>query len=185
MTVFTTDLPASEQKPHLREFQERLAERLRQAESAPRTARLGMLIGEQRWLVDLAEAGEISPVPSVIAAVPLTHKWFVGLVNLRGTLHALSDLQRFAGGAATPQTKESRLLALSAASGVNAALLVTRMLGLHDTRDWVQVQHDESQAGAPRPNWVGRCLRDAGGNEWLELSLARLACDPRFLAASR
>lgn len=189
MTAFTTDLPASEQKPHLREFQERLAERLRQAESAPRTARLGLLIGERRWLVDLAEAGEISPVPATIAAVPLTHAWFVGLVNLRGTLHAVSDLQRFAGGEATPLGKESRLLSLSAASGINAAVLVTRMLGLHDTRDWQAVPPEEARdghdPGAQRPIWVGRGLRDAAGEQWVELSLARLACDPRFLAANR
>lgn len=189
MMPFATDLPASEQKPHLREFQERLAERLRQAESAPRTARLGLLIGEQRWLVDLAEAGEISPVPATIAAVPLTHEWFVGLVNLRGTLHAVSDLQRFAGGDATPLGKESRLLSLSAASGINAAVLVTRMLGLHDTRDWDAVAHDEehdaNDPGAQRPIWAGRTLRDAAGAQWVELSLARLACEPRFLAVSR
>ncbi len=184
MSTFVTDLPASEQKPHLRKFQERLTERLRQAESAPRTARLGLSIGEQRWLVELSEAGEICPVPSTIAAVPLTQDWFVGLVNLRGVLHALSDLQRFAGAEATPLTKESRLLALSAASGIGAAILVTRMLGLHDTRDWLVVPSDEDP-GARRPAWIGRRLRDANGYEWVELSLARLACDPRFLAANR
>ncbi|MCL4745663.1 MAG: chemotaxis protein CheW [Burkholderiaceae bacterium] len=184
MSAFTTDLPASEQKPHLREFQERLTERLRQAESAPRTARLGMAIGEQRWLVELSEAGEISPVPSTIAAVPLTHDWLVGLVNLRGTLHAMCDLQRFAAGEATPLTKESRLLALSAASGIGAAILVTRMLGLHDTRDWFVVPADEA-ASTQRPAWIGRSLCDGNGHEWIELSLARLACDPRFLAANR
>jgi hypothetical protein len=46
----------------------RLAERLRAADAAPAlAARLGLMIGERRWLVDLSEAGEIVPVPEAIA----------------------------------------------------------------------------------------------------------------------
>ena len=61
-----------ETKSHLREFQERLAERLRNASASPRVARLGMAIDERRWLVDLAEAGEIVPVPAQMSPVPNT-----------------------------------------------------------------------------------------------------------------
>ena len=81
-----------EQKSHLKDFQARLSERLREASTAPRSARLGLLIGDQRWLVDLAEAGEIVPLPSGITTVPLTRDWFRGLVNLRGSLFGVSDL---------------------------------------------------------------------------------------------
>ena len=178
----------ADDKGHLRQFQARLSERLRQADGAPRVARLGLLIGEQRWLVDLAEAGEIVPWPMPVTPVPLTAPWFRGLVNLRGVLFGVSDLQRFAGGEATPLSRESRLLAFGAALNLNAALLVSRMLGLHDPERWELVQEDEGQSGssgAPAPAWIGRRLRDGEGRTWHELSLARLAADERFLCAGR
>ena len=170
----------TESKTHLRDFQERLSERLRQAGSSTHSARLGLAIGEQRWLVDLAEAGEIVPIPAQMTPVPLTRDWFRGLVNLRGTLFGVSDLQRFAGDAPTPLAKESRLLAFAQSLNVNAALLVTRMLGLHDAQGWRE--EPARQHWAP---WAGRCLVDADGREWFELSLVRLAADERFLAVSR
>ena len=177
------DAPAGadgDRKNHLRDFQARLSERLRQANAAPRAASLGLLIGDQRWLVDLSEAGEIVPIPSMVTMVPLTRDWFRGLVNLRGTLYGVTDLLRLSGDAATPVVKESRLLALAASLNVNAALVVTRMLGLHDAQAWrVEPQR---QHWAP---WAGRCLVDPDGREWFELSLARLAADERFLSVSR
>jgi len=167
-------------KGHLRDFQAHLDERLRQANVAPRAARLGLLIGGQRWLVDLAEAGEIVPIPSAIAPVPLVRDWFRGLVNLRGTLYGVTDLQRFLGDSPTPLSKESRLLAFSASLNANAAIVVTRMLGLCDPSAW---SVDET---APHwAAWVGRCLVDPEGRRWYEMSLARLASDERFLSATR
>lgn len=192
---------AFEGKGHLRQFQAHLSERLRHAESAPRTARLGMSIGGRRWLVDLAEAGEIVPVPATITPVPLTVDWFRGLVNLRGALFAVSDLRRFAGGVYTPINRESRLLAFSAALDLNAALLVSRMLGLQDPKDWAETDSPEgSEANLGSSDepigsvasdlipedapWVGRRWIDPDGQSWRELRLSALAEDERFLSAS-
>lgn len=174
------DALQTERKEQLRDFQARLSERLRQVGATARAARLGLQIGEQRWLVDLAEAGEIAPLPAVITPVPLTQDWLVGLVNLRGALFAVTDLRRFAGEAPTPLGKESRLLAFGAGLRVNAALLVSRMLGLHDAQQW---SVDASRRH--RAPWAGRCLVDAQGRDWNEMSLARLATDERFLSAAR
>lgn len=171
-----------DRKGHLRQFQARLDERLRQADAAPRVARLGLLIGERRWLVDLAEAGEIVPLPASITPVPLTSAWFRGLANLRGALFGVTDLQRFVGEAPTPVSRESRLLAFGASLQVNAALIVSRMLGLHDPDGWQLLDGGE---GAPALPWAGRSLVDRDGRVWHELSLARLAADERFLSASR
>lgn len=170
-----------EPKTHLVEFQERLTERLRGAAGGPaRAAHLGLSIGDQRWLVNLSEAGEIVPIPTLMTSVPLTRDWFKGLVNLRGALFGVVDLLRFSGDAFTPINKESRLLALGANLNLNAALVVTRMLGLHDTSAW---QPDPARAHwAP---WAGRCLVDPEGRPWYELSLVRLAGDERFVAVAR
>lgn len=185
----------ADEKGHLRQFQARLSERLRQADVSPRVARLGLLIGAQRWLVDLSEAGEIVPWPVAITPVPLTAPWFRGLVNLRGVLFGVSDLDRFAGGEATPLSRDSRLLAFGASLNLNAALLVSRMLGLHDPMGWQEVQDEDSQGPSPAheaasahaqaPAWAGRSLVDGEGRTWRELSLARLAADERFLCAGR
>jgi twitching motility protein PilI len=177
------------QSPPLEDFQARLSERLREADAEPDlAARLGLMIGEQRWLVDLSEAGEIVPVPDAIAPVPLTQDWLLGLVNLRGALYTVVDLQRFARLGRTDAGRESRLLALAARLDFNAAILVSRMLGLRNVAS-MRVDDDASDdvSFGPdgRPDWVGRTLVDADGHRWHELDLARLAVGRAFLMAGR
>lgn len=173
----------------LKEFQTRLTERLRDAGGTPDlAARLGLMIGDQRWLVDLSEAGEIVPVPDAIAPVPLTRDWLLGLVNLRGVLYTVVDLQRFAQLGRSEAGKDARLLALSARLNFNAAILVTRMMGL---RNVASMKPDDEAASVRafgpqgRPSWVGRTLVDADGHRWHELDLARLAAANEFLMVER
>lgn len=184
------------EKPNLREFQARLSERLKQAASGSmQAAHLGVQVGGQRLLVELSEAGEIVGLPAAIAPVPLTHDWFKGLVNLRGSLFGVADLARFAGGEFTPTTKETRLVALSARLNLNSAILVDRMLGLQNPDSMTEEAGDaahasaddatSADAAAARAPWLGRRWRDADGQCWTELSLARLASDERFLAVAR
>jgi twitching motility protein PilI len=181
-------MTVAQQPPPLEAFQARLAERLKEATaSTDLAARLGLMIGEQRWLVDLSEAGEIVPVPDVIAPVPLTRDWLLGLVNLRGALYTVVDLQRFAQLGSTPDGKEARLLAMAGKLDFNAAILVTRMLGL---RNVASMRIDEGGAADPfgareRPDWIGRTLLDADGHRWYELDLAKLAAGSAFLMAGR
>ncbi|UCE30433.1 MAG: chemotaxis protein CheW [Burkholderiales bacterium] len=167
------------QSQNLREFQARLAERLRQAAAAPNvSARLGLQIGEARFLVELSEAGEILPVPP-ITPVPLTRDWFKGVVNLRGTLHSVIDLQRFMGLGFTPTDRESRLVAFGAKVGVNAGVVVSRMLGLRNIGAMQQ---------GPEPaedGWLQSAWIDSDGATWRELSLIRLARDERFMVVGR
>ncbi|GMV00803.1 MAG: chemotaxis protein CheW [Burkholderiaceae bacterium] len=171
-------------RQHLRDFQARLSERLRRAAAEPaQAARLGVQVGGRRLLVELSEAGEIAAFGDAITPVPLTHDWFVGLVNLRGTLFGVSDLARFAGGEFTPNTKETRLVALAARLNLNGAILVDRMLGLQNLSAMTAAADDPADDAA-RP-WLGREWLDVQGHRWTELSLERLAGDERFLAVSR
>ena len=73
------------QRISLRDYQRELAERLRAADSARNASKLGLQVGAQRWLVDLAEASEVMPVPP-ITPLPLTRTWFRGVANVRGNL---------------------------------------------------------------------------------------------------
>jgi twitching motility protein PilI len=175
----------------LRDFQARLTERLRQASTAPDlAARLGLMIGDGRYLVDLSEAGEIVPLPESIVPVPLTRDWLLGLVNLRGMLFTVVDLQRYANQGHAELGKESRLLALAGRLNFNAAIVVTRMLGLRNVSSMRVADDgaggDAADDGKPaRHEWIGATLVDADGHRWRELSLARLAAGDRFLMVGR
>ncbi|MCO5118446.1 MAG: chemotaxis protein CheW [Burkholderiaceae bacterium] len=170
-------------RPSLREFQARLNERLEQAAGAGIDARLGLEIGTERWLVELADAGEIVPVPERIVAVPLTHAWFKGLVSLRGALFGVSDLSEFAGKGPTAIGRESRLVSFAGRFGVNAAIIASRMLGLHGIESMTREETDRGD-GAVAP-WVGATWIDAEGRRWRELSVERLCSDAAFLGIGR
>jgi twitching motility protein PilI len=113
-------------------------------------------------------------------------------VNLRGALYTVIDLQCYAQLGRTEVSKETRLLALAARLEFNAAILVTRMLGLRNVASMrieeagAQPSPEEGGFGpAGRPDWVGRSLIDADGHRWHELDLARLAAGSAFLLAGR
>lgn len=154
------------------------------AEGSANAARLGVMIGERRWLVDLADAGEIVPVPGIVP-VPLTRDWFRGVVNLRGALHTVVDLARFSGGTPTAIDKEARLLALAPRLQFNATVLVSRMLGLRSTASMTRDERSPAADEAGTPPWVGPTWLDETGTAWQELSLARLVHDERFQLVGR
>lgn len=138
---------------------------------------LAVMIGEQRCLIDLAEAGEIVPMPSSMLQVPLTRDWFLGVVNVRGALYTVVDLARFMGGNFTPISKESRLVSMSPSLQFNATLVVTRMLGLRNSASMTLV----SATGPAEKPWLAQRFRDAEGHIWCRLSLQQLVSAQAFL----
>ncbi|TAK90655.1 MAG: chemotaxis protein CheW [Burkholderiaceae bacterium] len=174
-------MATTSKQTRLREFQANLAERLRINAATPQdgNSKLGVRIGERNWLVDLAEAGEILSVPA-IAPVPLTADWYRGLVNVRGNLISVVDLQQFSGRPVTPLEKDSRLLAFNTRLQFNGAILITRMLGLRN------LQRMEGRPVAEgRPAWVGQDYQDNEGAVWTELLLSQLIVDEGFLRVGR
>jgi len=161
-------------KISLREFQEHLATRLGGNSSENAADMLGFQAGDGRWLVNLSDSGEIVNLPP-LAAAPLTRPWFAGLTNVRGVLYAVSDFSAFLGGEPTPRNAQSRLLLIGARHGVNAALLVNRLLGL---------RHAEALAPAAAgdaPEWAQEEFTDNEGQRWRRLDVARLLADEQFL----
>jgi hypothetical protein len=75
------------EKLSLRDYQRDLAERLRAASTARAASLLALQVGQEGWLVDLADAGEVIPVPA-ITPVPLTRGWFRGMANIRASASA-------------------------------------------------------------------------------------------------
>ncbi len=161
----------------LREFQQELVRRLNEAAAADApSARLGVQVGAELWLVRLEEAGEIIPVPPV-AHVPLTQPWFRGLANIRGNLFSVIDLAAFQGREATPQTPDSRLLLVADRYNMSAALLVNRMLGLRN------LQQFENHAGRAERAWERAHFVDKDGQVWRELGMNELVYNEEFLQA--
>jgi twitching motility protein PilI len=163
-------------KTSLRDFQAYLATRLTNAALGMGAASwLGVEAGGESWLVDLSDGGEIVQ-STQLAAVPLTHPWFVGIANIRGNLHAVTDLSLFRGGPPIAQNANARLLLIGARYGVNAALLVSRMLGLKNPEDFTPQSTDQSM-----PTWGKARFSDTHGNIWHKLSVRDLLADQAFM----
>lgn len=164
-------------KISLRQFQEHLAARLSSAARGQASrALLGVQAGSDYWLLDLCDSGEIVPL-SPLTPVPLTKPWFAGIANVRGNLYAVADFSSLRGGEPAPPTAASRLLLVGARHGSNAALLVTRMLGLKNPELLTPVAGE----GGLQPWEAGRLI-DAEGREWKKLDVRALLADPAFMA---
>ena len=164
----------------LRDYQLALSERLQSAGTDARVAsKLGVQVGEEGWLVDLKEAGELIPPPA-IAAVPLARSWFKGIANVRGNLYSVTDFSAFLGGAATSVGEQARLLLLNDRFRCGAALLVERSLGLRDPAE-LELRND---AAGPQPAFVRGVFADPSGRLWRELDVPALIQHQAFLEAS-
>ena len=163
-------------KISLREFQEHLAARLTSAaQGKANPALLGVQTGNDYWLLDLSEAGEIVPLPP-LTPVPLTKPWFSGIANIRGNLYSVADFSALRGGDPTPLNPASRLLLVGARHGGNAALLVTRMLGLKNPDQFTAT----TAANDPHPWESGRVVDDSG-REWKRLNVRAMLADPAYM----
>lgn len=156
---------------NLREFQQSVLDRL-QAQvtgGGSRTTTLGVQVGAEYWLVDMADINEVLPPPS-LTPVPLTKPWYCGVANVRGNLYSVVDLSVYLGGDAIPQEGQSRVLLAGQKFAFNAGLLVTRVLGLRNVTDWQQSEQD----GEIR-------LQDGSGQVWHKLDMSQLLQQPGFL----
>lgn len=167
-------------RSRLREFQAQLVERMQAASSGTQAqaSKLGVMIGDTRWLLNLQEAGEIVSVGAV-TPVPLTRDWYLGLINVRGNLVSVIDLARFRGMSATPIEKDSRVIAFAPSLSFNCGLLVSRVMGLRNVADMeMQPQPQLSAGDSP---WIAQRYLDRDSQVWNELNLSLIVQDPQFL----
>jgi len=162
------------QKISLREYQRGLLSRIANPETGRAASRMGMMVGDDRWLVDLTDVGGVVPVPPMVE-VPLTRPWFAGVANIRGTLHSVVDFARFLGGAPVALDDQTRLVLIGEKYRINSGLLVSRILGLN--RD-DQFQPD---AGAAPMPWTIEQYTDKQAGRWRRLDVGALVAHPDFL----
>ncbi|QZA77733.1 chemotaxis protein CheW [Deefgea tanakiae] len=160
----------------LREYQQGVMQRLQTATTVAQVdARLGLQIGNDNWLVDLADVSEVMPMPSV-TGVPLAHSWFKGVANIRGNLVSVVDLPAFFGQQHQGFTLLARLVLLQPRHLPHASVLVNKMMGLKHLADLEQ----EALEGT-EPAWVGGKYKDAAGQSWKVLDVVKLVNEPAFL----
>lgn len=164
----------------LRDFQQALAQRLRQAAELPqRKSRLAVEVGSRGYLLNLDDISEVSPMGQ-ITAVPLTHSWFVGVSNVRGTLYAVSDFAEWLGLRSTSDIGAKRLVLLGQRlSKFRAGLVVTRVVGLR------LLDEMASHPTASLRDWEVASWLDRDGAAWIEVDLERLAVNAEFLQVVR
>jgi len=169
----------------LKELQERLARRLTAARSELATASwLAVEAAGQRYLLPLVQSGEIFSW-STVQPVPYTKAWYLGVASLRGGLQGVIDLARLLEPAQAPVlpvaerlSSESRLVSLHGALGINAVLLIDRLLGLRNPTMFTAI----AEQAADAPACFAHRLIDAQGQFWQELNLQTLAAEPEFMA---
>jgi twitching motility protein PilI len=167
-------------KLDLRAFQQELAARLASKTTAQvESSRLGFACGGGQWLIRLADAGEVIPMPPSVG-VPLTKPWFLGVANIRGNLYTVVDFAGFLGQEITPPAAmggQARLVLVGPRAGeLRVVIVVPRVLGLRNLAELAP-----AAPPADAPPWYGQRWIDADGGAWQEIDLARLAADPAFL----
>lgn len=162
-------------KQSLREFQSRLAERLKSAARDGAVSKLGFVAGGRQWLTDLTEISEVVSVAK-LTPVPWARPWFLGLANIRGLIYGCTDLAAFMGLGQDMARGEIRLLLSHPRFGVNAAIRVERTLGLRNQAEMTPLPARPDDA-----EWIMNRWHGADGVEWIEISMERLVASPRFL----
>lgn len=154
----------------LREFQKSILDRIQQKEVVgDRASTLGIQLGQDFWLVEMHDVGEVLPMPP-LTPVPLTQPWYRGVANVRGNLYGITDLAAFMGQSETPSVGQGRVLLVAQKFAFNVGFLVTRVLGLRDSRSW---QYEEKDGEAH--------YKDEQGQMWRKLDVTQLLQQPDFL----
>jgi twitching motility protein PilI len=162
----------------LREFQQSLAQRLREAQaSTEQSSRLGVQAGDSYWLFRLDETDEVLPLPD-ISPVPLTHAWYLGLANIRGLMANVVDFGAYLGDEPTARTPDCRLVLVADRFQSYSGLLISRMMGLRNIQNLEPVEAPQTSALQP---WIGKEYRDPEGRTWKELNVAALVANENFL----
>jgi len=156
---------------NLREFQQNLIDRLQATGLGDeRVSTMGVQIAGRNWLVDMADIGEVLPLPK-LTVVPFTKPWFRGMANVRGNLYGVVDMTAYEHSGITQEDVNNRILLVASRYAVNAALLVDRVLGLRDARKWRQTEGFDGQLE----------YHDELGASWRKLDVSGLLKQVEFL----
>ncbi len=161
----------------LRDFQQQLSRRLQHAadQHGPAQDCVTGTTAARHWLFDLAHVAEVIAVPA-ITAVPFTRPWYLGLVNYRGDLAGVIDLDGLTGAPVAPLREGERLLVLSPSLPVRCALRVAHLGGTVDRTSLRAVAPDPGL-----PAWASTGYEDAAGIRRTRVDIDALMRDSAFI----
>jgi len=163
---------------NLLEFQQNLIERLQgQDTPAAKMTTLGVQIAGNNWLVDMTDISVVLLLPQ-LTIVPFTKPWFCGMANVHGNLYSVVDMAAYQHSIGINQSgvlqasgeAGNRVLLVAERFAFNVALLVDRVLGLHDTRSW-RLNETDGQS----------VYVDEQGTSWRKLDVKILLEQQEFL----
>ena len=103
-----------------------------------------LVVGDERYGVEVQDVQEIEPLGKV-TPIPGTPAFWTGVVNLRGSMYPVLDIERYLGLAASAEVENPKV-ALVSGGGLSVGLLVdevAEVLGLHPdtvTREWARAK---------------------------------------------
>ncbi len=141
---------------------------------------IGFRIGQQHFVTPLSETREVFPVPEQITPVPKSQRWVFGIVNLRGELLPVFDLNLFLYDQPVKLTKRSRIIVIND-NEVVSSVTVDEVFGLKHFQQ--QPEPILSEQSAALPVYVTGTVSQQE-IEWQVFSFRHLVSDPRFLNAA-
>jgi len=144
------------------------------------SAVLGVAVGEDRYLVPMAEVSEVITIPR-LTHVPLTQSWFLGLANVRGNLYGITDLGAYLGKDSNSFNQKSRILLASPADKLYGGFIVNSMLGIRSLSEFTPIKTAKKKL----PQSGIKPYQDTEGRLWQELSLFALIREEKFLQIAR
>lgn len=139
-------------------------------------AQMGVRIGDELWLIDVADVTEIIAPPPLLH-VPFTQTWFAGVFALRGSVVGVVDFAAFTGKPRIVANERNRLLLVAPKYGINSALLFEQVIGLQNPEHFTR-----EQRAATLPSWVESIYRDIEYRAWHSLDMRALTGHRSFLA---
>lgn len=137
---------------------------------------IGFRVGQHHFLTPLGESREIFPVPEQVTPVPKSQAWVFGIVNLRGELLPVFDLQHFLQGKASKTSKRSRIIVINHPE-IYSALLVDEVFGLKHFQRKAE-PFDNTKNLNITPFLEGSVFQQ--GVDWDVFNFQKLLADPRF-----
>ncbi len=142
---------------------------------------VGFRLGDFQYVAPLEEVIEVLPIPRT-TRIPGTRPWMLGVVNQRGTLMTVVDLQGFLGRTGETDLTRKRLLVVEQ-QGVYVGVMVDEAMGLRHFDD-TEVVEDGLEAEAELAPYILGAFerRDV---TWRVFSLKRLIGQPEFIQVAQ
>ncbi|WP_438970596.1 chemotaxis protein CheW [Methylophaga sp.] len=141
---------------------------------------IGFRIGEHHFVIPIIESREVFPLPEQVTPVPKSQSWVFGMVNLRGELLPVLDLNLYLHGKPSKLSKRSRIMVINH-SEISSGVLVDEVFGLK------HFQQEPGPVAASRPVNLTPYLTGSMFQQnvhWDVFSFAKLINDPRFMNAA-